>query len=118
MLTKLSWLALALIHFSPALVWVFPNMIEKLYSVSPGGEIGTLLLHRGILFSAIVALCILAAFHPPSRKAADLVVGISVIGFLILYSIAGFPDGALRKIAIADAIALLPLAYVTWAAFR
>lgn len=58
-----------------------------------------------------------AAFAPEAGKAASLVVGISVISFLIVYVGAGAPEGALRTIALVDAGALPLLALVLWNAW-
>jgi hypothetical protein len=117
-LLKLSWMILCLVHVSPALVIVKPGLLKTLYQIEPGGSFGLLMLHRGVLFLAIVAVTALAALDPNARRAAALVVGISMIGFLWLYAQAGFPSGALRKIAIADCIGLPFLIIVSLAAWR
>jgi hypothetical protein len=116
--TKLAWGLLALAHLSPAAVAFVPSLVERLYGVSPAGDLGVLIAHRGALFLAIVAACVLAAFDPPARRALSVVVAISVIGFLALYLRAGAPSGPLRTIAIVDAATLLPLALVVVAAWR
>jgi hypothetical protein len=46
------------------------------------------------------------------------VVTISVAGFLWLFVAAGSPRGALRTIAIVDAIAMVPLAWILLQAWR
>jgi hypothetical protein len=117
-LASVCWLVLAVIHISPAAVLFKPALTETLYGIPPTGSTGVLIIHRGALFLAIVAVALFAAFAPKARKAASLVVGISVVGFLIIYAMAGAPPGPLRTIAIADAVALLPLAYVTWRAWQ
>ena len=86
--------------------------------MAPDGDLGVLIAHRGVLFLAIVIACVIAVFDPPARRALGVVVAISVIGFLALYLRAGAPPGPLRTIAIADAVALLPLAVVLYAAWR
>jgi len=116
--TKLAWGLLALAHLSPAAVTFAPPPVERLYGVSPTGDLGVLIAHRGALFLAIVAACALAVFEAPARRALGVVVAISVIGFLVLYLWAGAPSGPLRTIAILDAAALLPLAFVLVAAWR
>ena len=116
--TKLAWGLLALAHLSPAAVTFAPSLVEQLYGVSPTGDLGVLIAHRGALFLAIVAACVLAVFDPPARRALSVVVAISVIGFLALYLRAGAPSGPLRTIAIVDAATLLPLALVVVAAWR
>lgn len=117
-LAKLCWLVLAAIHLAPATVLVDPGLTLKLYGVPPDGAAGVLLIHRGALFLAVVAVALLAVFSPEARRAASLVVGISVIGFLAVYTAQGLPAGPLRIIALVDAAALLPLAACIWLAWR
>jgi hypothetical protein len=117
-ITKLAWGLLALAHLSPAAVAFAPSLVERLYGVSPTGDLGVLIAHRGALFLAIVAACVIAVFDPPPRRALGVVVAISIIGFLVLSLRAGAPSGLLRTIAIVDAAALLPLALVVVAALR
>jgi hypothetical protein len=117
-LVVVCWLALAAIHASPATVLVKPTLIETLYGVPATGSSGVLLIHRGALFLGVVVVALFAAFAPEARKVATLLVGISVIGFLLVYGFAGAPEGPLRTIAVADAVALLPLAFVSWRAWR
>ena len=117
-LVVVCWLALAAIHASPAAILFKPALAETLYGVSPTGPAGVLVIHRGALFLAVFVVALFAAFAPEARKAASLLVGISVVGFLLVYMMAGFPEGPLRTIAMVDALALLPFAYVTWRAWR
>jgi hypothetical protein len=116
--TKAAWAALALIHLSPAAVLVNPKLIAKLYGVESGGDLSVLLTHRGALFLGIVAGCVWALIDPPARRALSIVVAISVIGFLVVYWRAGLPPGALRTVALVDVVALVPLAFVVFAAWR
>ena len=116
--TKLAWGLLALTHLCPATVVFAPSLVERRYGVSPTGDLGVLIAHRGALLLAIVAACALAAFDPPARRALGVVVVISVIGFLGLSLRPGAPSGPLRTLAIVDAAALLQLALVTMSAWR
>jgi len=113
-----AWTALALVHLSPAAVVAAPPLIQRLYGVTPSGDLGVILTHRGVMFLAIVVVCLWAIVDPPARRGLSLMVGISVVGFLILYVRAGAPKGPLRSIAIADALALAPLLYVAATAWR
>ncbi len=113
-----AWLLLALVHAAPAAVLVSPALIERLYGVAAAGDLGVLITHRGALFLAIVIVCLYAAWEPGARRAASLVVGISVVSFLVIYASAGAPSGSLRVIALADLLALLPLALVSWKAWQ
>jgi hypothetical protein len=73
--------------------------------------------HRAALFFAVFVACIWAAFIPEGRRLAVLVVGISMISFLVLYWMAGSP-GPLKRIAMVDIAGLPILAGVAWLAFR
>jgi hypothetical protein len=113
-----AWLFLALVHLTPAAVLVRPDLIRSLYAVEAAGDLGVLLIHRGALFAAVVVVCLYAAWEPSARRAAALVVAISVVSFLLIYASAGAPSGSLRLIALADLVALAPLVLVTWKAWQ
>jgi hypothetical protein len=117
-IVTLCWLALAAIHVAPAAVLFRPDLTNVLYDVAPGGSTGLLIIHRGALFLAVVVLSAFAAFVPEARRAATLVVAISLVGFLVVYTVAGFPAGSLRTVALVDTAALVPLAIVVWSAWR
>lgn len=111
MWVTLAWLALLLVHTPPALATFLPQMRKRMYGVDDAGPLGLILAHRGVLFLAVVSVCLLAAFNAEARLAAALVTSISVLGFLIGYVLAGAPK-RLRTIALVDALALIPLALV------
>lgn len=117
-MVRVSWLLLALVHAAPAAVLFSPGLTEKLYGVPPQGTVGVLLIHRGAMFLAVFLVALFAALSPEARRAASLVVGISVVGFLAVYALQGFPAGPLRTIALVDAVALLPLAIAAHGAWR
>jgi hypothetical protein len=102
----------------PAAVLAKPDLIGSLYGVEATGDLGVLLIHRGALFLAIVVVCLYAAWEPSGRRAASLVVGISVVSFIAIYAFAGAPPGSLRFIALADVLALGPLTLVSWKAWH
>lgn len=117
-LVQVAWGMLALVHATPAIALVLPAMLRRLYGLEPGGDLRVLLVHRSALFLALVVLCVFAVFDPPSRRAAGVAVAISVVGYLAVYAQAGFPMGALRRVAVVDAFALVPLVTVLVAAWR
>ena len=117
-LAVVCWLTLAAIHASPAAVLFRPALTETLYGIPPTGPTGVLVIHRGALFFGVGVVAVFAAFTPDARKAATLLLGISVVSFLVVYIMVGAPQGPLRTIAAVDALALLPWAYVTWMAWR
>jgi len=111
MLVTLAWLALVLVHAPPALATFSSKLRQRMYGVEGGGPLDVILTHRGVLFLAVAAVCVLGAFVPSARVGAALVVSISLIGFLATYFLGGAPN-RLRTIALADTIALAPLALV------
>ena len=117
-IVKAAWLMLAAVHAAPAAAAFSPALLSRLYGLAPDGTLAVLLTHRGAMFLAVVAAALLAAFDPASRRAAAVVVAISLTGFLLAYGRAGFPDGALRSIALVDVAALVPLAIVLFDAAR
>ena len=114
---KAAWISLALVHVMPAAVLFAPSLTQRMYDIAPDGDVGILIVHRGALFLAIIVTALFAAFDPAVRRAAPLIVAISVIGFLLVYIRADMPPGALRTIAVADLVALLPLVFVFWNAW-
>jgi hypothetical protein len=116
-MTLIAWLLLALLHLPPAAAAVSRGLVARLYGIAADGDAALLLQHRAFLFAAVASVCVTAAFVPGARGAAALVTAISMIGFLIVYAAAGFPQGALRSIAIADAIGLPVLAFAVWRIF-
>lgn len=116
--TKLAWALLLAIHIPPAAVIAAPSLLTRLYQVEASGDLVLLLKHRGVLFVAIAAGCLMAIFEPQARRALAVLAAISIVGFLALYLAAQAPAGALRGIAIWDAIALAPLIFVTFKAWR
>ena len=114
---KAAWISLALVHVMPAAVLFAPSLTQRMYDIAPGGDVGILIVHRGALFLAIVVTALFATFDPAVRRAASVIVSVSVIGFLFVYVRANMPPGALRTIAIADFLALLPLVFVIWNAW-
>lgn len=115
---KMAWGLLVLIHVMPALSAFAPGLVEKLYGVSPNGDVGVLLVHRGALFFAVCVTALYAMFDPSSRKLASFILAVSMISFLIIFLRAGMPSGDLRKIAAIDLIGLVPLVWVSLQAWR
>jgi hypothetical protein len=117
MMQPILWLILAAIHAMPALAFFQPATLTTLYRLQPDNPLFLLMHHRAGLFVAVFVACIFAAFVPEGRRLAVLVVGISMVSFLLLYWQAGSPP-PLRKIANVDLAGLPVLAGVAWLAFR
>ncbi|WP_432200080.1 hypothetical protein ACRAQ7_10460 [Erythrobacter sp. W53] len=117
MLQPILWLVLAAIHAIPALAFFRPGTITTLYGVAADNPLFLLMQHRAALFLAVFAACLWAAFVPEGRRLAVIVVGISMLSFLVLYWQAGSP-APLKRIALVDLAGLPVLAGVAWFAFR
>ena len=117
MMQPILWLILAAIHAMPALAFFQPATFTTLYRIQPDNPLFLLMHHRAGLFVAVFVACVFAAFVPEGRRLAVLVVGISMVSFLLLYWQAGSPP-PLRKIAQVDIIGLPVLAAAAWFAFR
>ena len=117
MMQPVLWLVLAAIHAMPALALFRPATLTSLYRLQPDNPLFLLMHHRTGLFFAVFVACVFAAFVPEGRRLAVLVVGISMVSFLLLYWQAGSP-APLRKIAQVDLLGLPVLAGVAWLAFR
>ena len=116
MMQPIAWLLLAIVHATPALALVRPSLLTTLYQLTPDNPLFVLMHHRAALFAGIVLICLWCAVDAAPRRLGTCVVALSMISFLVLYWQAGQPR-ALRQIAIVDLVGLVPLAYVTWAAF-
>jgi hypothetical protein len=116
-LVTICWILLALIHAPPALALFVPDMMGRLYGEIPPGPVALMLQHRAALFLIVCAIGLAAAFQPDIRKLAVLVFAVSMLSFIALYGLAGWPPGPLRTVAIADAIGLVPLLIVAMASF-
>ncbi|MFN7400208.1 MAG: hypothetical protein ACK5SX_14400 [Sandaracinobacter sp.] len=116
-LVAICWALLALVHLMPALALVRPSLLTDLYGVGPDSPLFLLMQHRAALFAAVLLVCLWCMFDTAPRRLAVLVVGFSMLSFLWLWWQAGQPI-ALRRIALVDLAGLLPLAMVSWAAFR
>ena len=101
----------------PALALFRPATLTTLYGMAPDNPLFLLMQHRAALFLAVFAACVFAAFIPEGRRLAVLVVGISMVSFLVLYASAGYP-APLKRIAVVDLAGLPVLAGVAWMAFR
>ena len=117
MLQPILWIILAAIHAMPALAVFRPATLTTLYGVTADSPLFLLMQHRAALFLAVFAACVWAAFVPEGRKLAVVVVGISMVSFLVLYASAGSPE-PLKRIAVVDLAGLPVLAGVAWLAFR
>ncbi len=115
MWTILSFALVGIIHLLPVAPVVAPQTLTRLYGIAPDDASLLLLMrHRAVLLAIVGLLCLWAAWTPAIRPAALAAAGLNVAGFLGFYALYGSPAGALRTVAIADLIALPPLAFAAW----
>ena len=115
MWTSLAFAVVGAIHLMPIAPVFVPEMLTRLYGVTPGDStLQVLLRHRALLLALVGILCLWASWSAPARPAALLAAAINIAGFLGFYALYGNPAGALRTIAIADLLALPPLAFAAW----
>ena len=115
MWTSLAFAVVGAIHLMPVAPVFVPETLSRLYGIAPNNTTLLLLMrHRALLLALVGILCLWASWSPGVRPAALLAAAINVVGFLGFYALYGNPAGALRTIAIADLVALPPLAFAAW----
>ncbi|MEQ8747862.1 hypothetical protein [Pyruvatibacter sp.] len=115
---SIGFLILAVLHASPALLALRPELMASLYGPAAASSgLGILLHHRAMMFMLVVLACIAAAFMPQIRSAGVVLTGWSMIGFLVAYWLGGSPAGALHRIALADLACVPVLLFLVWAVF-
>ena len=101
----------ALIHLLPVIGVLGRARLEDLYAVPISGpNLEILMRHRAVLFGGLGVLLVWAIFDPALRSAALVCGLISVVSFLALALKVGHSNAALRRVVIADIIALIALA--------
>jgi hypothetical protein len=115
MWTALAFAVVGAIHLMPMAPVFVPETLSRLYGVTPTDTtLLVLMRHRAVLLGLVGILCLWAVWWPPVRPAALLAAALNIVAFLGYYALYGNPAGALRTIAIADLIALPPLAFAAW----
>jgi hypothetical protein len=115
MWTALAFAVVGAIHLMPVAPVFAPETLSRLYGIAPGDSTLLLLMrHRALLLALVGILCLWATWSPGVRPAALTAAAINVVGFLGFYALYGNPGGALRTVAIADLVALPPLAFAAW----
>ena len=95
------------IHLLPVVGVLGGERLNALYGLAldePNLQI--LMRHRAVLFGLLGALLVAAAFVPTLRSAAMLAGLVSVLAFLLLAWSAPLYNEALRRVVVADWIAL------------
>jgi len=115
MLIAFAFALVGVIHLLPIGPVFAPGLLGDLYGIEPQDTtLLVLMRHRALLLGGVGALCLAAAALPALRLAALGVAGIGVAGFLAFYALYDLPTGSLRRIAIADLVAVPPLVFAAW----
>lgn len=110
-LLSFALVAAGVLHLLPLTGLLSAARLEALYGIpvrEPALEI--LLRHRALMFGLLGALLIAGAFIPVLQAAAIVAALVSMIGFVAIGAAVGEWPAALRKVAIADIVAIMMLA--------
>ncbi len=101
----------AVIHALPVVGVLGNARIETLYGIALSDENTALLLrHRAVLFGLLAVVLAVAAFRPAWQPAAIAAGLVSTVSFLVIaVSASGYND-AIRRVVIADWVAVIALA--------
>ncbi|MFK7964322.1 MAG: phosphopantetheine adenylyltransferase [Burkholderiaceae bacterium] len=105
-----SLIVVALIHILPVAGFLSVDRIAALYEIEieePNLEI--LMRHRAIMFGMLSAFLFYAAFNPSLQPIAFAMTFISVLAFLYLAVTVGPYNAAIKRVVIADVVALIVL---------
>lgn len=118
----LCLLLVALIHVAPLAGVLGARQLASLYGVQVSDpNLEVLLRHRAVLFGILAALLVAATVVEPLRTAAIVAGGVSVLSFLGVAFLVGEHNAAIRRVVVADVLALVPLtvaAVLHWRAVR
>jgi hypothetical protein len=106
-LVAIALMVVAAIHLVP-LVGVFgADRIASLYGIAiDGADLEILLRHRAVLFGLLGIFFAYAVFRPAWRTAAFVAGFVSVVTFLALAFLVGDYGAPIRRVVIADIVAL------------
>ena len=100
----------AVIHLLPLSGVLSRERLARLYGIAfddPNAEI--LMRHRAVLFGLLGVFLLYAAFCPMLQLAALVAAGVSVLSFLWLARSVGGYNAILRRVVVADRVALVAL---------
>ncbi|PKM30882.1 MAG: phosphopantetheine adenylyltransferase [Gammaproteobacteria bacterium HGW-Gammaproteobacteria-11] len=99
-----------IIHLLPVTGVMGVDRLTTLYGISFGDpNLEILMRHRALLFGLLGVLLIYAAFQPTLQWLAIVAGMISVVSFIVLALAVGDYNLSLRKVVIADIVAIVAL---------
>lgn len=100
----------AVIHLLPVMGVLGVKRLESMYGVELAGpDLVILMRHRAVLFGLLGVFLLLAVFQSTWRSPALVAGLISVVAFLALAWTAEGYNGAIRRVVVADLVALVAL---------
>lgn len=100
----------AIIHFLPLSGVLSAERLAALYGLSfHEKNLEILMRHRAVLFGLLGLFLMYAAFQPSLQPLAFIVGFVSVLSFMGLAWLVGDYNAAIRKVVVADAVALASL---------
>ena len=100
-------LIVAAIHLIPAAGALGVPRLNALYGVEiAGNDLTILMRHRAVLFGLLGILFAYAAFKPPVQAIALGIAAVSTLSFVLLAATVGEYNAAIRKVVVADWLAL------------
>lgn len=104
-------LIVAAIHLIPAAGVLGVPRLNALYDVEiAGNDLAILMRHRAVMFGLLGFLFAYAAFKPAVQAIALGIAAVSTSSFILLAVAAGPYNAAIRKVVIADGLALACIA--------
>jgi hypothetical protein len=101
----LLFLAAALINLAPMIGVTSAARLEAAYEVTLGDpNLVILMRHRALLFGAVGAALVVAAFHAPFRNFATGVGLVSMLSFVVIALLVGEYNERLRRVAMLDVL--------------
>ncbi len=95
------------IHLLPVMGVISSARLATLYDIDvTGRDLEILLRHRAVLFGILGSYFCYAAFKPASQPTALVFSGISIVSFLLLTATVGDFNAAIKRVVVADLIAL------------
>ena len=110
MLARSLFALVALLNLVPGIVALQPARTSSLYGFeSDGAAMALAMRHRAVLLALVGLLLSIAAYDEAWRAPALLVAVVSKCSFLLLFGLTGPHDAPMRRVALADVVALLLL---------
>ena len=106
----ITFLIAGVINFVPIMGMLGVEQLNRLYGVSlTNPDLILAMQHRAVLLGCVGGLILVAAFVPGFRSVAIALGLISMISFLVFYVQVGGANDLMRRVAVADIVAIISL---------